>query len=35
MQFPGICPAADFNAEGFRDPDDLSDFITVFFLGCG
>jgi hypothetical protein len=28
---PGGCPA-DFNGDGFVNPDDLSDFITCFFL---
>jgi hypothetical protein len=35
---PGSCPAADFNQDGFVNPDDLADFITTFFLavqfGC-
>jgi hypothetical protein len=31
LQAPETCPA-DFNADGFVNPDDLSDFITCFFL---
>ncbi len=28
------CGGADFNFDGFVDPDDLSDYISVFFSGC-
>jgi hypothetical protein len=31
VQTPPPCPA-DFNGDGFVNPDDLSDFITCFFL---
>lgn len=34
VQFPGVYPEADFNGDDFVNPDDLSDFITTFFLGC-